>query len=151
MDRLKLRGFWIKYRYVLLVALAGLTLMLLPGGEREETIPVPTETAQISLEERLETILGRIEGAGKVAVLLTEAQGGEVLYQTEGEDGKTVLITGSDRSENGLIRTTQPPRYQGAVVVCQGADRAEVRLAVVDAVAKATGLGTDRITVLKME
>ena len=151
MDRLKLRMVWTKYRYVLLVALAGLALMLLPGGGKKEATPAPTEVTQESLEDRLEDILGRIEGAGKVSVLLTEAQGGEVLYQTEGEDGKTVLVTGADRSENGLIRTTQPPRYQGAVVVCEGADRAEVRLAVVDAVAKATGLGTDRITVLKME
>ena len=130
MDRLKLRMVWTKYRYVLLVALAGLVLMLLPGGGKEEAAPVPAPAVQETLEARLEDILGRIEGAGKVSVLLTEAQGGEVLYQTEGEDSRTVLVTGSDRSENGLVRTTQPPRYQGAVVVCQGADRAEVRLAV---------------------
>jgi len=36
-------------------------------------------------------------------------------------------------------------------VVCQGADRAGVRLAVVDAVKSVTGLSSDRITVLKMK
>ena len=139
-----------KYRYVLLVALAGLALMLLPGGS-EEAEPVPAPAVEQSLESRLEGILSRIDGAGEVRVLLTEEQGGEVLYQTEGEDGKTVLVTGADRSENGLVRTTQPPSYRGAVVVCKGADSAAVRLAVVEAVANATGLGTDRITVLKMK
>lgn len=139
-----------KYRYVLLVALAGLALMLLPGGS-EEAEPIPAPAVEESLESRLEEILSRIDGAGEVRVLLTEEQGGEVLYQTEGEDGKTVLVTGADRSENGLVRTTQPPSYRGAVVVCKGADSAAVRLAVVEAVANATGLGTDRITVLKMK
>ena len=152
MDQLKLRGLWQKYRCVLLVAAAGLGLMLLPGGERgdapERTV---TEAVEESMEQRLENILSRIQGAGEVAVLLTEARGGEIFYQTEGEDGKTVLVSGSDRSESGLVRTTMPPSYLGAVVVCRGADSPRVRLEVVNAVANATGLGTDRITVLKME
>ena len=148
MERLK--TIFSKYRYVLLVALAGLALMLMPGGEEAEE-PAPTLAAEESLESRLEAILSRIDGAGEVKVLLTEEQGGEVFYQTEGEDGKTVLISGADRSECGLVRTTQPPSYRGAVVVCRGADSAAVRLAVVEAVANATGLGTDRITVLKMK
>jgi hypothetical protein len=39
----------------------------------------------------------------------------------------------------------------GAVIVCQGADKPVVRLAIVEAVADATGLSTDTITVLKMK
>ena len=124
--------------------------MVIPVGS-EETDPVPTVTAEETLESRLDAILCCIDGAGEVKVLLTEDRGGEVFYQTEGEDGKTVLISGADRSESGLVRTTEAPAYRGAVVVCQGADSAAVRLAVVEAVANATGLGTDRITVLKMK
>ena len=148
MDRLKY--VMVKYRYILLVVMAGLVLMLLPEHSKEpETVAavVPEENLQSKLEE----ILGRVEGAGKVAVLLTEYRGAEIFYQTEGDDERTVLVTGTDRSETGLVRTTQSPVYQGAVVVCQGADSPAVRLAVVEAVSNATGLGTDRITVLKME
>ena len=149
---MKLQRIWNKYRYVLAVAAAGLVLMLLPGGKTDTVSePVSGMAAEESLENRLEETLARIEGAGKVAVLLTEERGGEVFYQTEGEDGKTVVVTGADRSESGLVRTTQSPSYRGAVVVCRGADSAAVRLAVVEAVANATGLGTDRITVLKMK
>lgn len=39
---------------------------------------------------------------------------------------------------------------QGAVVVCEGADQAAVRLAILRAVNAYTGFGSDRITVLKM-
>lgn len=35
-------------------------------------------------------------------------------------------------------------------MVCQGADNAAVRLAIVEAVSKVTGLGANRISVLKM-
>ena len=148
MERLK--SILGKYRYVLLVALAGLGLMILPSGS-DAAEPAPIPAVEETLESRLESILSRIDGAGEVKVLLTEEQGGEVIYQTEGEDGKTVLVTGADRAESGLVRTSQPPSYRGAVVVCRGADSAAVRLAVVEAVANATGLGTDRITVLKMK
>ena len=149
MERLNLKTIWVKYRYVLLVAAVGLALMLLPGGGTEEAPPTEAQTAEETLEDRLEEILSRIQGAGEVAVLLTQAQGAEIFYQTEEE--KTVIVTGADRSQSGLVRTTHPPVYLGAVVVCRGADSPAVRLEVVEAVAKATGLGTDRITVLKME
>ena len=152
MDGRKLTALWQKYRYVLLVAAMGLALMLLPGGGSSGTPESqPTEAVEDDLERRLEEILSRVEGAGEVAVLLTEARGREIFYQTEGEDGDTVVITGADRSQSGLIRTTQPASYLGAVVVCRGADSPAVRLEIVNAVAGVTGLGTDRITVLKME
>ena len=44
-----------------------------------------------------------------------------------------------------------PARFLGAVVVCQGADDPQVRLQVIDAVSKATGLRSNCIAVLKMK
>ena len=83
--------------------------------------------------------------------MLTEASGEEIIYQTDGERADTVLVTDESRREQGLVRTRQPPVYRGAIVVCTGADSAAVRLAIVEAVANVTGLGADKITVLKME
>lgn len=151
MDPMKLQAIIKKYRYVLLVALAGAALMLLPSGTPAEPEPETQPPAAADMETRLEEILGRIRGAGEVAVMLTEADGEEVVYQTDGEGGDTVLVTDGDRSEAGLVRTRLPPVYRGAIVVCRGADSASVRLAVVEAVANVTGLGADKITVLKME
>ena len=62
-----------------------------------------------------------------------------------------ITITDSDRNENGLIKQINPPRYQGAIIICQGANDPKVRLAVTDAVSKITGLGADRIAVLIMK
>ena len=153
-----------KYRYVLLVLLAGLLLMALPEGEREEASQQPEVVIQESsegLQEALETILSQLEGAGKVRVLLTESSGEETLYQTDEDRSvasdssdlrlETVILTDGSRGEAGLIRQINPPTYQGAIVLCQGADSASVRLSIAEAVAAATGLSYDHITVLKMK
>ena len=150
-----------KYKYPILVALVGLGLMLLPS---EQGPTEPTESPRVvecSLEEKLETLLGRIEGAGQVSVLLTEKEGSQTLYQTDSqtdadESGSrrtddTVLIEDENRTESGLVRQTLGPVYRGAVILCQGADDPTVKLAVVEAVRCVTGLGADQISVQKMK
>lgn len=157
-------GFLKKYSYVLLILGIGIVLMLLPTGGSEPEVQhettVPTQP-QLSTQEALEEILAQIQGAGKVRVLLTIAQGESVQYQTDvdsasGTDSSsskvdTVILTDASKAQQGLVRQIDPPVYLGAVVVCQGADSAAVRLAIMEAVADATGLTLDKISVLKMK
>ena len=155
-------GEWFqKYRYAVLIVLLGVVLMCLPGiGKAESKAGTPSNhpsTTESNLEDSLAEILSQIKGAGRVEVLLTEAKGSETMYQTDTNTGSdtlrqdTVVISGSDRTQTGLIRQINPPSYQGAIVVCQGADSAAVRFAIVQAVSSVTGLGSDHITVLKMK
>lgn len=151
-----------KYRYVLLVVLVGLVLLVLPEEKEPVKQPESIQTEEKrNLQEDLAAILSQVAGAGKVEVLLTQATGEETIYQTDedvstGEStsdirSDTVLVTGTDRSETGLIRQVNPPTYQGAIVLCQGADSAQVKLSIVEAVMSVTGLRSDCITVLKMK
>ena len=165
-QRIKSEGqeFFRKYRWAAVVLLAGLALMLMPTRSQPKTVSVPAEQAVqegSELAGELEELLSRVEGAGKVKVLLSEAVGESVLYQTDeaysrsdtAEERKleTVIVTASDRSQTGLVRRRDPPLYLGAIVLCQGADSAAVRLAMVDAVGSITGLSSDKISVLKMK
>ena len=149
-------------RYLFLVIIAGILLLRIPTSAPVEKSSPQQEISTISsLEESLSRILSQMEGAGRVEVLLTEAMGEELLFQedqtqTSGEHSRdsrtdTVLISGSDRTESGLIRQRNPPVYRGALILCQGADRPGIRLAIVEAVADLTGLTTDKITVLTMK
>ena len=146
-----------KYRYVALVLLIGIGLMLLPSGKQQEEELPQTQISQPDMAGDLERILCRIKGAGDVEVLLTQSAGEKTVYQMDedalesGRRSETVLITDSDRNEQGLVQQVMPPRYQGAIVVCDGAGDPAVRLAIVEAVSDATGLGADRISVLKMK
>ena len=61
---------------------------------------------------------------------------------------ETVLLDLNDQ-EAPIVTRILYPTYRGALVVCQGGDRADVRLAVTEAVSVLTGLSSDRITVAK--
>jgi stage III sporulation protein AG len=62
-----------------------------------------------------------------------------------------VLTSGSNRAEDVIVAQVMAPEYLGAVIVCEGGDDPMVKYAVADAVSKVTGLGTNRIAVLKMK
>ena len=160
----RIKEFFYKNRAVALVVLLGVLLMLLPTGkteaqqpQRQETVSEPRE----NLETRLEQILSQVSGAGNVRVLLTQERGETSVYQldrqevTDGDRREirqdTITVTGSDRQQEGLLTQVEAPRYRGAVIVCQGGDNPTVRLSVVEAVSGATGLPSNRITVLKMK
>ena len=148
-----------KYKYVAVVVLAGVMLMLLPEQNEPQRIENSTEQpAEISLATQLEEILGKMDGVGKVQVLLTELDPSRTVYQTDEQhssDGSvrsdTVIISDGSRGEGGLVSAIIPPTYLGAIVVCQGAERPAVQLSVIQAVSNVTGISTDRITVLKMK
>ena len=150
-----------KYRYPILVLIAGIVLMLIPGisGEEKTVEVVPTQPQQenIELAQQIEEILCQVQGAGKVKIMLTVAEGQKTVYQVDSDVSQnstrleTVIVTGTDREQIGVVMQVNPAKYLGAIVVCQGADRADVKLAVTQAVSRATGLGTDQISVLKMK
>lgn len=147
-----------KYRYVLLVLLAGVLLMLLPQDTSEQTVPTEvTIEAEPDFASELSDILSLIDGAGRVEVLLSQSAGEQIHYQIDEDRSdsdlrqETVILTDADRAESGLVQRIDPPIYQGAVILCQGADSPSVRLQITQAVANATGLTTDRISVLKMK
>jgi stage III sporulation protein AG len=144
--------------------LVGIVLLLIP--EKEETPTQATvipaqEHHTLSVEAQLSELLSLIQGAGNVRVMLTVSLGEEILYQTNtrtstngsGADtaSDTVTVTDAQRNEGGLIRQVNPPIYLGALIICQGADNPTVRLAITEAVARITGLGTDKISVVKMK
>lgn len=154
-----------KYRYAALVLVIGLLLMAIPitnDDEQDEQTNKASEIKQeLTLEDKMESVLSQISGAGEVRVLLTIALGEEIIYQTNSDTTNsnesssvnvdTVTVTDADKNQDGLVRQVNPAIYQGAIILCQGADDPAIRLAIVDAVSKLTGLGSNRISVLKMK
>lgn len=79
MNTRKLSAFAAKYKYVLIILLAGVVLLLLPTGSKAKVKTVQasaaseqTQTQTIQAEEqRLTQLLQQINGAGQVQVLLS--------------------------------------------------------------------------------
>lgn len=163
LSREKLEQLWKKYRLALAVLLAGMLLLALPKRDEnasETEIEPGYDTFSLAqTEQRMEEILSRIEGTGKLALMLTLKSGSQLQLaedtdQTIENDeqrtkSETVTINRGSGQQDVVITQQRYPIYQGAVVVCQGADRASVRLAVTEAVAALTGLSSDKISVVK--
>ena len=152
-----------QYKYAAFILLVGILLMCLPSRKTQKEsnlIQLQPDSIQTTAQQ-LEEILQYIEGTGKVRVYLTEQTGEKTLYQTDqtisassGGDSKryeTITVTDEQRNQHGLVTQIMPPTYQGAIIVCSGADSPSVRLAIVNAVSRVTGLRADRISVLKMK
>ncbi len=157
MNTRKLSAFAGKYKYVLIILLAGLILLLLPGGSRTKAEPTAaqpideTQTQTIQTEEqRLAQLLRQISGAGQVQVLLSYRCSAERELATD-DSGQPAIISAGGGAQAAVELRTVSPQYLGAVVVCDGADAPQVQLAVTQAVAQFTGLSTDRISVLKKQ
>ena len=154
-----------KYKYAVMIIAVGLFLMLLPAKKENtpntQNVIASDHEQSKPLEDQLAQILCQIKGVGKVKVMLSVAQGEQIVYQTNDssnsdsdstrEDTDTVIITDSDRNQKGLIHQINPPVYMGAIIICQGADDPTVKLSIAEAVSKITGLKMNRISVLKMK
>lgn len=132
-----------------------------------------TITEQESLEKKLENILGKIEGVGKVSVLITYSETSQVVAmynetqkesETEEADngGGTRKVTQTDSSkeviykeENGekipVTQKTILPKIEGAIITAEGAGNAQIKTFIIQAVEAATGLATHKIQVFTMQ
>ncbi len=164
-----------KYKYAALVLVIGLALMLIPfGSEKKQTKQqqTPSEAPAAEqqdyaqeMEARLTKMLLQIDGAGRVSVMLTLQTGAQTQYQTDtkitseqansgtqtSEERKTVILSEGSAYDEAAISSVVYPQFQGALIVSEGADNAAVRWSIVSAVSSLTGLGTDKITVVKMK
>lgn len=137
---------------------------------KENTIQ--TSTSEENLEKSLEQILAKIEGVGKVSVLITYSETSQVIamYNEKQKESKTeetdtsggsrqIIETDSSKEivykeENGeKVPITQKvilPKIEGALIIAEGAKNAEVKANIIQAVEAATGLATHKIQVFAM-
>ena len=159
------RKQWDRYKYAALVVLIGAGLLLWPSGKRNTSTSSVSAAAEETIQAEMEEILGQISGEGQVRVMLTADTDGErqlardteLTYRgepTAPEDysarSETVLTDGGEGDAPVVTRRVYPT-YRGALVVCQGGDQPQVRLAVTEAVSALPGLSADRIAVAKWQ
>lgn len=176
----------------IVLALAGVLLLVisLPSGgetrgdagrgQAEQTqLPAAEETASDEeayvayLEEKLARVLTKIDGVGKVAVMITVADAGEHVVEKDRSDTKSE-VTESDGSggsresrdvengeatvyvENGsetypYVQKEKLPTVVGVVVVAEGGANARVVSDISEAVQALLPVQVHRIKVVKME
>ena len=125
------------------------------------------------LETKLEEILSQIQGVGEVKVLLNYSESSEVVAMynetsktsnTEETDtsGGTRKIQETDtqkdiiyQEDNGektpITQKIVQPKIEGAIITAKGANQANVKANIIQAVEAVTGLATHKIQVFEMQ
>ncbi len=162
----KITGFAGKYKYILLVIAAGFLLLTFPGNEKNSEEGKKTESFNLQMfEKQVERTLSECEGVGRCKVMLSVSSGPESVFAKESResrrederasesdvDTKPSIMNGGSGGESPVLVKELYPEFRGAVIICDGAGSATLREKVIGAVSAITGLGSDRISVIKMK
>jgi len=127
------------------------------------------EAESYNLESELEGILSKIDGVGKVQVLITYSESSQIVAmynenknisvteETDSEGGiRTVETTDAnkeiilDGSNNPVTEKVVMPKIEGAIIIAEGGGNEALKANIVKAVSAATGLATHKVQVFKM-
>ena len=127
---------------------------------------------EYNLEQSLEDILSKIAGVGKVQVLITYSETSEVVAMyneqytssnTEETDtnggvrkieqtdtNKEIIYEEKNGEKTPITQKVIMPKIEGAIITAEGAENANIKTNIIQAVSAATGLATYRIQVFEM-
>ncbi|MBS4959276.1 MAG: stage III sporulation protein AG [Clostridiales bacterium] len=181
--------FWKKFtspgnkkwkQHMLLLFCAGVSLVFLgnswmkndqeplPQQPKEEITALTETDEEQKLEERLETILRQVDGAGDVKVMITLKSEDEidVAQQTKSSSSKAsgagentseemenefVILEDSKNGSRPLVVKRLHPETEGVVIVAQGGDDPAVRNSLSQAAEALLNVPAHKIQVLKMK
>lgn len=125
-----------------------------------------------NLEEKLESILSKINGAGEVKVFINYSETSEtvamynensktsVTEETDTSGGirkveetdsqKEIVYQEDDGNKTPIVQKTIQPKIEGAIITAKGASNINIKTSIIQAVEAATGLATHKIQVFEM-
>lgn len=139
----------------------------------EEAVRDETSLYVREMEERLEAVLGKIEGAGRVSVMLTvkdtreevteknrpstqensrSTDGGRNENSTRIEMGEETIFTQTEEGNNVPFVIKQVmPKVEGVLVIMEGADNASLKTDIIEGIQVLFGLPVHKIKVIRMK
>ena len=132
-----------------------------------------TVTEENGMEQKLENILSNIKGVGKTKVLITYSQTSQIIpmydedsststtEETDSGGGtrtvnestmkKDVIYEDKNGTKTPITQSVINPKIEGAIITAQGANDANIKTSIVQAVEAVTGLATYKIQVFEMK
>lgn len=156
---------------VILYALiaAGIVFMLFPHSsgdtaalkENNENREEAVDNSPEAVERRLEQVLGMAEGTGKVRVMITYKNNGNIVVaenktdEESSEENSKRISSRSDvvfNNENmPVILSENTPEIEGVVIVAEGGGNIQVKDGLIRAAQALLGVEPHKIEVLKMK
>ena len=139
---------------------------------QEETISTASLNTKDDLTLKLEQILEKIEGVGKVKVLITYSQTSQTIpmynedtsqkdtQETDKSGGsrkvietdvkKDIIYQETNGEKTPITQSIVSPKIEGAIVTAQGAGNTVVKANIIQAVEAVTGVSSHKIQVFNM-
>ncbi len=116
------------------------------------------------LEERLTSLISRIDGVGAVTVMVTLESSVEDVYLHNFDYGENVdsggksnieqkdeyVIVDDGQAEKGIVVRVNQPKIRGVAVVCEGGGSDVIRTRVTEAVTALLDISSARVSVAEM-
>ena len=146
-----------KSRMVILVVIFSLfaAFLLLVGVPKKEAVSEKNDDYVETLEKKLSSVLGKINGAGKVAVMITVESGMETVLATKTSvtetNGRKVteetpLVVGGKT----VILKENYPKIVGVLIIAEGADNISVMRKIQDATLSVLDVSLKQVEILSM-
>lgn len=125
-----------------------------------------------ALERNLEEILSKIQGVGEVNVFIHYSESNEIIPMynentktsnteetdtsggtrsiQESDSQKEIIYEENDGEKTPITQKVIEPKIEGAIITAKGANHAEVKSSIIQAVEAVTGLATHKIQVFEM-
>lgn len=152
---------------LVIILIIGIALMLFPSSSEQETknkeMNLPCFINDINeyekkLEKKLASMLSEIEGAQNVSVMITFSDYGKYFYSQEEQaeksetstkdNQKPVLKDSPQGGEEPILIKAELPKITGVFITAEGAQNAEVRENITEAVKAVLNVNTKNISVL---
>lgn len=148
---------------IVILAIVGMLLILFSDGSKRETEFLKGETeSEVSkdYEEKLQRLISKIDGVGKVSVMITYESGEESVFASDKEESfrngeekikNDYIIVDGDNGETGLKIKSVYPKIKGVAVVCSGASDIAVKERIISVVSALFDISIKNISVVSAE
>ncbi len=144
---------------IFIIIICALIVFVVFGGtESADETDVKADDPATLLEERLERVLKKVTGAGKVSVFVALEDYGatdyakdsrEVMREEQSESEQTTVMKGSGSGSSPVVTRVASPKVKGVIVVAQGAANQIVKENLAAAVEASLAIMPHRIKILE--
>lgn len=146
--------------FIIGILIAG--VMLLMGSSSDiKTISKTENTSSVNINRELEKILSKVEGAGRVKVLINYNQSGEKILAYDMESNINEKESGKENNSKSevvydgnkmpVILKEYMPKVEGVIIVAQGGNIENVKKQLISGTVALLGIDEHKIEVLKMK
>ena len=143
---------------LIVIICALMAFIIFNGGEPAAQSKEAEEDPAKSMEQRLERVLSKVTGAGKVSVFVSLEDYGatdyakdsrEVLRNEQSESEQTTVLKGSGSGSSPVVTRVATPKVKGVIVVAEGAKNQFVKENLAAAVEASLAIMPHRIKILE--